>query len=51
MQPWPQEIQKHLLGECRKCLAIIADDPQYGRKPNKTDATLCECCDDSKNNT
>lgn len=45
MSAWPENIRKHLLGECRKCLAVIADDPQYGRKVGKVNSTLCECCD------
>lgn len=45
MQPWPKEIHDHILGECRKCLAIIADHPSYGRRANRTDPTLCECCE------
>lgn len=30
--------------EGRQCRAIIADDLRFGRKPNKTDPSLCECC-------
>ncbi len=44
LSPWPKKIQDHILGECRKCQAIIADHISYGRNPNKNNPTLCECC-------
>jgi hypothetical protein len=45
---WPPSIQKHLLGQCRKCYSIISDDTRYGRIANKDDKTLCDCCEVDK---
>jgi len=40
-----------VIGECRACLAVIATDISWGRKPNRRDATLCECCEVEGNAT
>ena len=42
---WDETIKSHILGECWRCLATIADDLRFGRKPNPNDSTLCDCCD------
>ena len=45
--PWPQIVKDKQLYDCRHCKACISgiSDPHYGRRPNPTDPTLCECCE------
>ena len=45
--PWPQIVKDKQLYNCRHCQACISgiSDPHYGRRPNPTDPTLCECCE------
>jgi hypothetical protein len=45
--PWPQVVKDKQLYECRHCTAVVSGvrDGNYGRSPNPTDPTLCECCE------
>jgi len=42
---WSQIIKDRELRECRKCTSVISSSPEYGRKPNRIDDSICECCE------
>ena len=44
-KPWSQVMKERELRECRRCTSMIANHRSYGRPPQPTDPTLCECCE------
>ena len=36
--------EQYAVRECKVCTALIANDRRYGRKANKVDRNVCECC-------
>ena len=48
---WAEIITEFEIRECRLCTSMIANDPQYGRKPWSLqgivqDPKICEVCGD-----
>jgi len=48
-QTWLDMVVEFEVRECRVCTSLIATDSAYGRKANRADYNVCECCDVSDN--
>jgi hypothetical protein len=42
---WDDLLTRFEVRECKVCMALIANDGRYGRKANKVDKNVCECCE------
>jgi hypothetical protein len=45
-KPWSQVVKEREIRECRVCTSMIANHLAFGRQPNPSDSTLCECCEE-----
>tara|TARA_B100001123_G_C15181303_1_gene975478 strand:- start:551 stop:1258 length:708 start_codon:yes stop_codon:yes gene_type:complete len=45
-KPWSQVVKEREIRECRVCTSLIANHLAFGRQPNPSDSTLCECCEE-----